>query len=297
MSIPVNLLAAGAVAYSPDTTTVGVVSNVYPNEGEKVVPMAFGFATANIIEVDLNLALNSLSLSQLRGLYIDNTQSLNDVTLYFSQTGYQITVKAGYSNLVSLINFEYNYRFYIFLANQVYDSISVVNVFALNFMLPPFNTFNMFNGAIARHYIMTASNTFEYQTPLHLGVTYTGAGGNIKYDAAFNWTLQDYDFMFLLCGESSTFYSVPVYSVNFKMIDLNGGHLIKQWTFTNTTNNLSVAGSGRHDYRDLFIDNAQINYKGQGTNAGNTGFKIVGTTIAGVTGSGGSWGSFNYSCL
>lgn len=145
MSISQNsILISGAVAYPVNNSTLGVISNILPPEGEKCVPMQFTFQETAIWFVDLSIALTSNKFSQLRSMYIDATQSSHDVIVYFPDTGFEAVCRAGYSNLISLINVRYGYKFYVSLVGQVNDPISVINLIPTNVMLPPFNTFNLF---------------------------------------------------------------------------------------------------------------------------------------------------------
>ena len=171
MSIPLPPLVKSAYQYPFQNGTTGVVSNTYPKEGEKAIPMQFGFDQQNLFLVDLEIALNSLNLSQLRGLYIDATNSAHDVTVTFIETGFSVTVKAGYSRLVSLVNIRYGFRFYVYLDGQIYDPLDKINIIALNTMYPPFNTFALF-GETARTKFNLAHYAFLQNT--------STAGGGIS---------------------------------------------------------------------------------------------------------------------
>ena len=239
MTIPINYsLVQNTSQYPVKFGAMGVDSNVYPKEGEKIVPMQFNFEFDNIYDVDLNIALNSLSISQFRGLYIDNTASLNDVTIFFPMTGFQINVKAGYSNLVSLINFRYNYRFYIFLAGQVYDSVSFVNVFALNFMIPPFNTYQLF-GKPPLTWLYNVNNTTLLDTnaplPQH---------GIIQGENVFDLTLLKSNLSIYLVGKKPLTIYDKYYSVNLIMKDVFNNKTLFSHTVTNDGSNIVIDSHG-----------------------------------------------------
>lgn len=163
MPIPINPdLIKNYVNYATRVATAGINGNQLDlKTGEKCVPMQFGFGAVKIWKVDLSLVMNTYNLTQLRGLYIDATQSAHDAIIYFPDTGYQIDVKAGYSAMVPAIDRRYSYVFYVMLAGQINDAIDKINIIATNVMIDNFNTFNLF----ARNnddyiYAANANNTF-----------------------------------------------------------------------------------------------------------------------------------------
>lgn len=222
-------IVSAALAYGLTYGGQGVLGNYMPPEGEKVVPMQFAFDVNAIWEVDLSIALNVNSLSQFRSIYVDATNSDKDCVIYFPLTGMELKVKAGYSEFFPLVNFRYNFKFYVSLDGQGLDAVDLINVYACNFMLPSFGTFRKFlkypawlgasSGDGLSSLTVNSAATFETNDiePILIGSNFLLCG--LIFDGAYRFRAEKYnekdDPEFLSATDDSTYLSGSTASIEF----------------------------------------------------------------------------------
>lgn len=272
MGIPIDpTLAANFQTLTPSTSAVGVVSNVTPPEGEFCYPMPFNFQNNKVWEVDLTIPFGQ-KFSQLRSLYLDATQSTHNFSVYFPDTGFRFDCKSGYSNLVSLPNRRFQYRFYVSLDGQINDPNDAINIIATNVMLPPFNTFNLFKPPTRMEFNRT-------------GISFTVGDLGHQFGA-----------IIAPISTISDLITPPVQFIQsnlmIELVGTNGTPLCEmQVTFTDLFTNqifrvYNVAATNKHingsATRDYFFFQSNLNRVMNGTTAFNCGFRIDAAVTKGL---------------
>lgn len=136
-------LLANAAINAPFPLCEGINAPVNPeNKKSLCVPFQLSFAENTTWLVDLTTILNAQAVTQLRGIWIDATQSADNVLVYFPDTGYEVEIEAGYGQFIPAITRQYNYRFIVSLVSALFPNVDLVNIIATNFMIPTFTTFN-----------------------------------------------------------------------------------------------------------------------------------------------------------
>lgn len=270
ISLKPGLIQNAIVSASDVFSARGVNSNVLPPEGEKCVPMQFEFHNAPSWKVDLSIALTAGKFSQLRSLYIDATQSSHNAIVYFPETGMTIEIEAGYSELVSLIEIRYGYVFYVSLAGQINDPNDTINIIAMNVMLPPFNTFNLFKPALFDIPVDTGGFVMQSAPPQH-GITIPAAS------LQFSFTPFILEQINLNLGQVGVNGS-PLFKMRIDISDIFTSEIFWTKIYTSTKNNIQVP---RNLTRDYFCEVISLNRLMKGTTIFNTGFAVAGTIIQG----------------
>ena len=154
MSIPLNpSLIMGAKPYNLNSTSPVLFNTcAQPTEGPKYINLQFTFQLGNpflitgpyIWYVDLSQSQPAAKLSQASAIYIDASQSANNITILFEQNSYELNVPAGSVGLYPILFNNSLPKFYVInnsqSAKSAADSVfnDIINVFILNSFIPPF---------------------------------------------------------------------------------------------------------------------------------------------------------------
>lgn len=137
MSIPIPASFASAVNYTPPQTAIPMNLLACPAEGLKCVPMQFSFVSNNVWLVDLSIGAPTPPLSQCCALYIDCTNSAQNATILFPDSGYQVQCGTARSLMIPVLTGKNLPKFLISL--PVPSGSDIVNVFAINQFIAPFS--------------------------------------------------------------------------------------------------------------------------------------------------------------
>jgi hypothetical protein len=214
--IPINPSSiASAVPYILQGSATPCALSDRPPEGHKFIPMQIGFADAPVKLVDFSSVTPTQPFSKVSSIYVDNTNSTHDVTIMFPDSGFQTRVAFGDTAMVTPLASNATPRFYVILdsGNQT-SATDSVNIFALNFYVPPYET-TTFQRSVAYGYssYFALQPTFTQSQSFHL--TQGNPVLNTKYSVISNsqWYLTT------LFVTATTFNSV--YQSNITLYDGN----------------------------------------------------------------------------
>ena len=222
--------------------------------------MQIGFSDAPVKLVDLSATISQGQLSKVSSIYIDATNSTHDVTVLFPLTGFQTRIMFGDSAMVPILTTTASPKFYVILDDgNVTNATDTVNIFALNFFVPPYET-NTYQRSIGYGYgqmqsivpVLAQSTSFTVN-----GVANAGAATIIN---AHQWYITSMNINTLLTSSGSTNgFTVQLYD--------NGTPF---WSY-------SGAVSGEQGF--LLSDVAGLNYVSSGN--GNLTGTLTGTLASG----------------
>lgn len=157
-AIPINPSAiAGAVSYNIQGAPVPCSISDHPKEGHRFLPMQIGFSDAPVKLVDMASVTPTSPFSKISSMYIDATNSLHDINILFADTGYQTRIAFGDTAIIPVLTSNATPRFYVILdSGGVTSTTDMVNIFALNFYVPPSET-EIYQRAISYGYGANAS--------------------------------------------------------------------------------------------------------------------------------------------
>lgn len=145
MPIPIDpAITAAALPFISQFVSTPLTACNPPPEGKvksvnMEIPFNNGLTQQLVWLVDLG-AGNPPPLSQISGLYIDATNSPNDITILFADTGYTVRCGGGNTLLVPAFTTPNNYKFYVINENNNGVAFSeTVKLFLLNQFLPEFS--------------------------------------------------------------------------------------------------------------------------------------------------------------
>lgn len=136
MSIPIPAAFANAVNFQVPQSSIPMNLLNCPREGLKCVPMQLTFATNNALLIDLSQGYPAPALSQVCTVYIDCTNSTQNATVLFPDSGYQVQCGTGRSLMVPVLTGKNLPKFLVQLPNTGSD---IVNIFAINQFIAPFS--------------------------------------------------------------------------------------------------------------------------------------------------------------
>lgn len=147
VNIPITpSLIAGALPYGVPTTASPINICKQPKEGVKCVSMQFGFSTTPVWQVDMSVGSPNPPLEQVASLFVDTSNSTHDVNILFPDTGYQVRVPQGGSQIIPVITAKQHPLFYVILDSQnLVSATDMINIIALNTFIPEFTTSGFLN--------------------------------------------------------------------------------------------------------------------------------------------------------
>lgn len=136
-----------------------------PVEGRKVIPLnvswnpADGDVIGGTTHINLESRTTLTTFSQIRALYVDNSQCGVDVTFIFLDTQWQITIPAGKADLIPVISGRKD--FYVVALNAATTDATFIQAF--NYMPPPVDISRPVfqNTASTGLLSLTSTNTFQ----------------------------------------------------------------------------------------------------------------------------------------
>lgn len=137
MTIPIPAQFANAASFNPPTTAIPTNLLNCPPEGMKCVPMQLNFVTHNTWLIDLSVGAPTPPLSQCCALYIDCTNSSQNATIFFADTGYQVQCATLRSLMIPVLTGKNLPKFFVSLPAT--NSSDLVNIFAINQFVAPFS--------------------------------------------------------------------------------------------------------------------------------------------------------------
>lgn len=147
-----------------------------PAEGHRMVPFQCKFDQTPVWLVDLSNLTTQAQFSKVSTLYIDNTNSQHDVNILFPDTGFQTRIAFGDTAFIPVLQSTATPRFYVILDDgNVVNASDAVNIFALNFFVPPVLT-SIYQRSISYGYsqFFQLAPTFTQSTAFAVGVTVVG---------------------------------------------------------------------------------------------------------------------------
>lgn len=201
-TIPINPASiSGAVPFNVQGSAIPCNIADRPPEGHAFIPMQIGFFDAPVKYVDLTSITPTRKFSKISTLYIDATNSLHDINILFPDTGFETRVAFGDTAMIPVLSSNIGQKFYVILDNGgATNTTDTVNVFALNFFVPPALTsiyqrainygyssmFNLqptftqsaaFQGYFTSGAVTLIPNTQWFITGLSVSLNATGTGG------------------------------------------------------------------------------------------------------------------------
>lgn len=181
-----------------------------PQKGSRFVPIAMEWNAAPCQLVDLSQVSTLKPFTQCASLYVDNTNSLHDVTIYFPDSGWAARVPFGGSSMLNPLTSQALPKFYVILdSGNAVSPTDVTNLFAVDTFIPPQespiydrtiaygygemftlvptftqsqNFFNIFNSAvnpISPTPLPIINNSQWYMTALDLRIQFAGSAPDI----------------------------------------------------------------------------------------------------------------------
>lgn len=137
MGIPINpALTNNAAIFPANYSAISMSVCAAPKEGARTIPIQVDFSSSANWLIDLSSGIPPMS--QLSSIYLDALNSVNNITIVFADTGYQVQVNAQKSLLFPVFTGNGTLpKFYVSVNGGVPTS-DVANLQLLNFFIPEF---------------------------------------------------------------------------------------------------------------------------------------------------------------
>lgn len=230
--MPIPPITPSAIAragfYNTPLNAVSMSLCKTPSDGAKCVPMQFKFDQYPCWLVNLANGI-APPISQIAGVYVDATNALHDVNIYFPDTGYQVRVPFGSSRLFPVLTGTGTPQFYVILdTGGAVDPNDIVNVFALNQFIPEFGS-DTYARVLTFGYgqFFSLVPSFNQSTKFSQLVSYPNLDSDVILINAQEWYLTGIEINGVYTSSTSNYY-------NLDLVDNNDG-LLTTVFFADTT--------------------------------------------------------------